>query len=233
MQRIPLVIMLSLLSISHANAQTACRTVECRLALLEATAKSAIAPGELRAFSISESNTPQLITLAARGWIPADGRLLDKLAFPELYAALGKTWGEPVEPKQFRLPDARGVFLRGYSGSAGNDPDKDTRIAVGTGGPVGNRVGTYQLDALLDHGHIDPGHSHGIPQYSGKNGAQGAFDQSAGAGLLSTTNDKSNIGRVDHARASVETRPRNIAVYYFVYVGRPVSPAILQLSTQK
>jgi hypothetical protein len=73
------------------------------------------------------------------GWLVCDGRPLPICGYPELFAALGFRYaraGEatalPEDPAaakaaQFRLPDYRGMFLRGVDGGAGVDPDLDAR----------------------------------------------------------------------------------------------------------
>ncbi len=54
-----------------------------------------------------------------------------------------------------KLPDLRGLFLRGVSGSrndAWRDPDADGR-KDDAGNQVGNRVGSLQEDSLKSHTH--------------------------------------------------------------------------------
>lgn len=49
------------------------------------------------------------------GYLPCDGREIKKDAFPALFNKIGYTYGGAGE--NFRLPDLRGQFLRGWSGS--------------------------------------------------------------------------------------------------------------------
>ena len=50
--------------------------------------------------------------LAVLGWLPCDGAALDRNGYPDLFEAIGTTFGEAPDG-QFMLPDLRGVFLCG------------------------------------------------------------------------------------------------------------------------
>ena len=89
------------------------------------------------------------------GWMLCDGTVLNKADYPGLYAAIGINWGEP-SAETFNLPDLRGVFLRGVSGSAGDpfqDPDAASRISRYPGGAIGNQYGSFQKDEFKSHTH--------------------------------------------------------------------------------
>ncbi len=65
------------------------------------------------------------------GWLLCDGELYEVGSFPELFGVIGDSWGT-TSPDLFRVPDLRGVFLRGASGIAEDefaDPDTGTRIS--------------------------------------------------------------------------------------------------------
>ncbi|MFW6598254.1 tail fiber protein [Propionibacteriaceae bacterium Y2011] len=143
--------------------------------------------------------------LEDQGWMLCNGRWLGTEAFPELFAVLGNLYGtrDAGGSPQFRLPDYRGVFLRGFDGGAGLDPDADSRIAP-TGSGTLNAVGSFQCDALQEHTHrYDTGNPAGVSQ-------QGQ------ASSITTTN-KESTPPVEPARVSKhETRPKNIAVNYII-----------------
>jgi len=73
-----------------------------------------------------------------------------------------------INMQYFAVPDYRGLFLRGYSGTnAFNDPQADIRASV-VPGVVGNEIGTFQFDDILSHFHgydsnnyVNPGSSGG------------------------------------------------------------------------
>jgi microcystin-dependent protein len=97
------------------------------------------------------------------GWLECNGQEVHIDAFQELYHVLyfngGATpavWGIAANPAtHFRIPDLRGIFLRGVDNNSGRDPDVAIRIS-----PVLDHqgVGSYQLDEVKAH---DPGHVHG------------------------------------------------------------------------
>lgn len=71
--------------------------------------------GELRAVAFGEGpgQSAKADELRKLGWLDCAGQALDKEQFPELYGAIGDTWG--AQPKgRFLLPDLRGFFLRGW-----------------------------------------------------------------------------------------------------------------------
>jgi microcystin-dependent protein len=70
-----------------------------------------------------------------------------------LFSVIGIAWGYGNGSTTFNLPDFRGKFPRGVDknsgGSAsGYDPDSASRNALYAGGNTGNKVGTYQSDAI-------------------------------------------------------------------------------------
>jgi microcystin-dependent protein len=127
--------------------------------------------------------------------------------YPDLAAYLGTTYNKGDEGAgNFRLPEARGEFLRGWDHGRGVD--------------AGRAIGSYQLDSLQNI----------TGQYSANNGVQlaatgtvgGAFSATAAggtqlpAGTASTgvINMSFDASRV--ARTSTETRPRNLAVMWCI-----------------
>jgi hypothetical protein len=92
------------------------------------------------------------------GWLLCDGTAYGRTGYPELFAVIGTSWGYyDSEPETtFRVPDLRGVVLRGVNGSiadAFSDPDTTTRISRYSGGAFGNNVGSYQADEFKSHKH--------------------------------------------------------------------------------
>jgi rhizosphere induced protein len=63
---------------------------------------------------------------------------------------IGGVWG-PIKPNTFRLPDFRGLFLRGVAGTSGLDPDVDKRQPQGAGKAA--EVGSVQGDQFQTHYH--------------------------------------------------------------------------------
>ena len=82
------------------------------------------------------------------GWMLCDGSEVSRSDYVSLYRAIGVAWGAGNGSTTFNLPDLRGMFLRGVSGDSGNDEDVDSRTQLNDGGNVGNKVGSYQGDAI-------------------------------------------------------------------------------------
>lgn len=84
----------------------------------------------------------------SEGWLIADGSCYKIQDYPELFKRIGQTFTEmhtqpcPAAAEEFRLPDLRGVFIRGVDHGRGADPDRSNR-----------RLGTLQDDAYEAHTH--------------------------------------------------------------------------------
>lgn len=143
------------------------------------------------------------------GWLLCDGRAMKRLDYPDLFKALGTSWGT-YDSTDFILPDMRGVFLRGVDNSptegvGGNDPDRATRTTSAPGSNSGNNVGSKQTDEVKSH-------THGITasQRGAGTGSSGVVSY-LGGNSPGTPTDVSikNYG-------GGETRPVNVFVYYII-----------------
>jgi microcystin-dependent protein len=170
-------------------------------------------------------------------WLLCDGRSLRAGDFLLLSAAIGTSWGAGDNPPDtFRLPDLRGMFLRGVDGGTGNDPDVTSRSAAGPGGHTQGDVGSIQVDAFGGHSHVvnDPTHTHGVGDpghahsfdffdngHSGngnpgsdfpRNGRQsGTHLSSTGVSILA-----SSTGISLQRSGGNETRPKNAYVFWII-----------------
>ena len=113
------------------------------------TAENGVPTGSIMPFAgsvPSGSNVEEPIP----GWIVCNGATLTNDAkFDNLKQVLGNSWGNN------RVPDLRGVFLRGVNnGRIGDfsDPDAANRVAVNSGA-TGDNVGSFQGDNNKDHSH--------------------------------------------------------------------------------
>jgi len=155
------------------------------------------------------------------GWLLCDGTAYNQADYPELFDAIGPSWGSP-SPEQFNVPDLRGVSLRGVSGTGDdlfNDPDRDIRISRYAGGASGNNVGSYQMDALQNV----TGIVGDFDTYAAIHGnSTGPFKQTwvySSTGIGSGSADSYN--RVDFdlsrvARTSAETHSKNAYVNFII-----------------
>lgn len=113
-------------------------------------ADNGVPPGTILAFA---GATPP------PGYLLCDGFALSKSQYPNLFNAIGYTWGGSGD--FFNIPDTRGFFLRGWDKGAGRDPDRATRFASRTGSASGDNVGSEQLNELRLHNHFSTTHGAG------------------------------------------------------------------------
>jgi hypothetical protein len=108
-----------------------------------------------------------------------------------------------INERQFAVPDFRGQFLRGVSGTSSNDPDKLNRFSL-VPGIFGNRGATMEISKNKTHLHRvwenNPGG--GTPTATAKIEAY-------------VTNQYLNMLGGDRA---LESRPPNTTVYYFIHL---------------
>lgn len=143
------------------------------------------------------------VLLEAQGWTLCDGRELEVARFPELYAVLGDTYGgEPC--RTFRIPDCRGLFLRGVDYGAGNDPDASQRTSA-DGKGQGDGPGSRQDDALQTHTHT----YNDWP-------ASSSFMPGGPTAVIPPSKPTETGAPTQPARTSSETRPKNIAVNFII-----------------
>jgi len=169
---------------------------------------SLIPPGTIMAFGG---------TTIPDGWLLCDGGSYSTSSTAkeyQLFKAIGYNFGG--SGGNFNLPDFRGRFLRGVSGSTDNDPDKSNRAASASGGNTGNNVGSYQFDVFQ-------GHWHGA-FLSSSNGTPGgglpdinAYNKDSNKrNDIINGSDAITDGSNDTPRVSKETRPKNVNVNYII-----------------
>lgn len=137
------------------------------------------------------------------GWLLCDGATYVTTEYPKLFDAIGYNWGT-TGPDTFRVPDLRGVFLRGVNGGISDgfaDPNRDARVSRYTGGNIGNTVGSYQDDQFRSHSHTYKNTLMII--------GNGGYHSGGSYGGSSQNPPVNNTG-------GDETRPRNAYVNYII-----------------
>lgn len=163
-------------------------------------------PGDYK-FSAYSTNPPD-------GWLKAAGQMVSRSMYPRLFAAIGTTYNlsNDTDTTAFRLPDARGMFFRGYDDARGVD--------------MGRVFGAVQQDQNKAHNHTGStkqagSHQHGVPyqmiNYTGQSGAGGgdAFQNTNAY----TTTDPSGIHAHDFVTdqsGGSEARPINMTVQVLI-----------------
>jgi len=133
---------------------------------------------------------PSSESAAPSGWLLCDGSAISRTIYPNLFAAIGTTWGNGDGSTTFHLPDLRGRFLRGRDGGVGRDPDRATRTASNPGGNTGDNVGSVQ-------GHGYKTHNHGVTTSGGTTGNESA-DHYHSTGYVSNDHSHWANGNGDH-----------------------------------
>lgn len=133
------------------------------------------------------------------GWLECDGSVLSRSAYPDLFAAIGTTYNLGNETGlQFRLPDYRGEFLRGWDHGRGAD--------------VGRTLGSFQSGSVGQHDHaLASGNAAVTLQVARTNGTDMSFMGQSDGG--SSTDD---IVFTQQNTSAPETRPRNVSIMYCV-----------------
>ncbi|GAA0871834.1 hypothetical protein GCM10009117_09800 [Gangjinia marincola] len=136
-------------------------------------------------------------------WKLCNGDTLKIKEYPQLFKAIGFTWGK-VSEDEFMLPDLQGQFLRGVDYSKQVDPDvlerKNANNEIG-------EVGSFQDDALKEHVHIGQTSKGGISAEHHKH-----YDR------LGINKKYDDSGAVKNQKTSTESRPKNAYVNFIIRV---------------
>lgn len=127
---------------------------------------------------------------APAGYLKANGALISRATYANLFAAIGTTFGVGDGVTTFALPDLRGEFLRGFDDARGVDAAR----VFGTA-----QAGMSQINP----GVLIKSASFGI--------ADGPYDWNAVSGIVGAY-DFAAAPYGNSATAYPETRPRNIAL---------------------
>jgi phage-related tail fiber protein len=163
--------------------------------------KSAVPVGAVLAFPTG---------IVAPGYLELDGSVQSIAAYPDLAAFLGTTYNKGDEGAgNFRLPESRGEFLRGWDHGRGVD--------------VGRAVGSAQADTLKNHFHYLPTESGGGQQFDPAGLMPSVvLKDNPVDWLVRTAGDNHGFNvpfgtpRTYSQSAEAETRPRNIAVMWCI-----------------
>jgi hypothetical protein len=172
-----------------------------------------VPPGAVIAFAGAEP--------APLGWLLCDGRALPRDGmYQALFRAIGTAHGAGDGSTTFNLPDYRGRFLRGVDLTANRDSDSAMRTAAGSGGNVGNAVGSVQ-DYAIDVRNLAL-----VPAALGTNVTMATCNDTAGFPSSFSTFRTGGHGCEDTrpnplrslriGPSGSETRPKNVYVNYLI-----------------
>ena len=139
------------------------------------------------------------------GFLEIDGSVQSAATFPDLADYLGTTFNRGDEGAgNFRLPESRGEFLRGWDHNRGVDP--------------GRVLGTYQADDFKSH-------FHAAPNSDAAGGVVGSWL------YAELGNAATNYENITKNSGGSETRPRNLAVMWCIKAwGAPVNQGNIDIA---
>ena len=173
------------------------------------------------------------------GYLECDGQLLDRSTFAALFNVIGTRYGNTTS-SNFRVPDLRGEFIRGYDHGRGIDAGR------GINDPQGGQNQQHNHPASSNASVSDSGHFHhsfrsgnsGNRQHNSSLTSSNFPASGTGAGHLNeaynitSKTSEANVGRTSNENANIsvnvntstsndggnEARPRNIAMLYIIKI---------------
>lgn len=151
------------------------------------------------------------------GYLKCDGGLVSRYQYARLFQVIGYTYGGSGD--NFRLPDLRGEFIRGFDDGRGVDAGRQFATLQDST----NKSHIHALSAAGEHSHniSDPGHTHNVPS-GGQVHSSIRYETSGAAYWASQTTGSSKTGisitaAPNHTHSidpngGVESRPRNVAL---------------------
>jgi microcystin-dependent protein len=163
----------------------------------DATVMTPLKVAQAIAFQAGTAPTGAVLAFARQtppsGWAECAGQLLVKTAYPNLFAAIGEAFNVGGEAAtDFRLPDLRGEFIRGWDNGRGVDS--------------GRTMGTTQDESIGPHSH--PYKISNANNQEGDANVNGSFMVDINAPTNATVAILNNTGS--------ENRPRNVALLYCI-----------------
>ena len=166
---------------------------------------------------------------APSGYLLCDGSAVSRTKYKLLFGVLGVSCGNGDGSGTFNLPDYRGMFLRGVTGTATTDPNASSRTAMNTGGNTGNNVGSVQTSGFGSHTHTgttdatDLSHTHTVPFYTTVTETSGGANSVQTATTSGTVTSSGASASMNHTHTITtagtggsETRPINAYINWVI-----------------
>lgn len=154
---------------------------------------------------------------APTGWLKANGAAVSRVAYADLFAAIGTYYGVGDGFTTFNLPDLRGEFLRGWDDGRGLDAGRTFGVVQGSQNLAHDHA--LLINAAGQHNHFNGVFQNLLrPPYGGSltgNDTNGSgSEQAVGAGDSYPMADAGNHAHsgVTDVRGGNEARPRNVAL---------------------
>jgi microcystin-dependent protein len=137
---------------------------------------------------------------APPGFLKANGAVVARLAYSELFAAIGTTYGAGDGVNTFSLPDLRGEFLRGADDGRGVD----------SGRTIGSAQAATAIGGYVHSDAASAGATAAITVYNQNADGPGAVMTGPNAAYYMAAASASNGG--SSYNGSFTVRPRNVAL---------------------
>jgi len=166
----------------------------------------------------SPPNSGYPTMVQAWGWMVCNGgpeEGLNPSEYPELFMAIGYLYGK-VGEHNFKLPDLRGMFLRGAEGSdlVQEDAVNEDRTKAADGEDTG--VGSTQNFAIQRHVHTYTMPEDPKPFNQGEATSAAVQSAKADTDTSQPIKAKADASLPDVNLSKFETRPTNTLVYYII-----------------
>ncbi len=151
------------------------------------------------------------------GWLLCDGREVARSVYAELHRAIGNSSGAGNGTTSFRLPDLRGMFLRGNDGASGRDPGSADRVPVAPGGNTGPELGTAQSSATSAMGLEVQAQNIYFDTENDRGGFEASYNTIKTGGYFNrSARPNPFYNQQLKIVGGVETRPVNVSVNYII-----------------
>jgi microcystin-dependent protein len=190
----------------------------------ESTVSAPIQPGDFPIGTILPFAGPlNISSLESQGWLYCNGNTISRTTYADLFAVTGEAYGGGDGQTTFDLPDFRGTFMRGVSGSTNNDPNAASRTVAASGGNTGNNIGSVQgfatgtpVTSLITNS--TGAHSHSIAHIPTDNSS---YAMAGGYQAIWNGGGADTDPAGDHAHnvtggADKESRPINLYTYFII-----------------
>jgi microcystin-dependent protein len=133
-------------------------------------------------------------------WMLADGRSLLRTDYPDLFNAIGTTYGN-VDSTHFNLPDLRSKFIYGAATIGGQGATGGEATHLLTGAESGQKA--------VSTGGRSTTHSHPTDPYLSDHGTGWAYAQNSGVAVIYIMNANTGVDNADHTHAIAASNAAN------------------------
>lgn len=156
-------------------------------------------------FAFTGAVIPFASATARNGWVFCDGAAVSRTTYSRLFSVIGTLYGAGDGSTTFNLPDLRGEFIRGYANGKSGDTEQYRVFGTNQDDALQNITGTFET------------FDRGTPNVSGAFYDTGSnFSASVSSGASDSWGALYGFNADLVARTDTETRPRNVALAYFI-----------------